>query len=432
MSDFNPLRELPSDAKFGEGDTLVIFGEVFRRGYVNGLIDAAEKRGMNVIYSTVGRREKDSGDLRALTTEELAEQPKNFINIPIEAGFDYQPDSSGLRPIDQLQGIKLKTWHETKLDWASIEEAQGLATEDFQNRLRQWAVELEAKLPAKGNILFAHTMAGGVPRAKIVMPLMNRVFKGSGDRYMSSEEFWSSDIGRLCDANFMDVTAMTFKHLVEATSAIRSARSNALVSYVAYGYHGTELLLDGKYQWQSYSPYLQGWAKRRLEELSVEASSVGLKTCVFNAPEILTDSSSVFLGVEVPLYLLLRAIGKEQGTDSKIYKDLKSRCADKLKDPAQLDQILDRIESFFRSDIIKGEMTEFDQWPQHNKPKQMEIMHQTSKMVLDAHKDLKSLMSAELSEIIFKTCGEAMLREAAQPKAPYQWIGHDLVAQLAH
>ncbi len=54
--------------------------------------------------------------------------------------------------------------------------------------------ELEKMIPQGANVMFAHTMAGGVPRAKIILPVMNRVFKGHGERYASSKDFWESTL----------------------------------------------------------------------------------------------------------------------------------------------------------------------------------------------------------------------------------------------
>ena len=65
-----PLRTLPVKAQFKRGDVLVVFGELFTRGYANGIVDEAERAGLKVIYSTVGRRDAD-GKLRALNEEEL-------------------------------------------------------------------------------------------------------------------------------------------------------------------------------------------------------------------------------------------------------------------------------------------------------------------------------------------------------------------------
>ena len=43
MQAFQPLRYKPSSTRFSKKDVLVVFGEVFARGYVNGLIDEAKK-----------------------------------------------------------------------------------------------------------------------------------------------------------------------------------------------------------------------------------------------------------------------------------------------------------------------------------------------------------------------------------------------------
>ena len=99
---------------------------------------------------------------------------------------------------------------------------------------------------------------------------------------------------------------------------------------MAYGYHGTEIFIAGEYHWQSYSPYLQGFAKIELENIARRATEAGVKACVFNAPEILTNSSSIFLGVEVALYPLLGAFRKE-APDHPVTVKLLAECADLLK-----------------------------------------------------------------------------------------------------
>ncbi|NJM10182.1 MAG: hypothetical protein HC883_04755 [Bdellovibrionaceae bacterium] len=52
MQKFQPLRLIEARPGYTSKDILVVFGEVFARGYVNGLIDEAKKIGMKVIYST--------------------------------------------------------------------------------------------------------------------------------------------------------------------------------------------------------------------------------------------------------------------------------------------------------------------------------------------------------------------------------------------
>src|SRR5258708_488363 len=144
--------------------------------------------------------------------------------------------------------------------------------------------ELAKLIPPGKNVLFGHTMAGGVPRAKILMPTMNKIFKGQGDRHISSEKFAQSELGKLSSLNFDEVTAHTFKHLVDFSTPLRQKieSQGGQVSYVAYGYHGTEVLIKNEFQWQTYTPYFQGWAKMRLEDHVRDANKKGIKACVYN------------------------------------------------------------------------------------------------------------------------------------------------------
>ena len=41
MPKFNPIRNIPEAHNFGPNDTLVVFGELFQRGYANGVVDEA-------------------------------------------------------------------------------------------------------------------------------------------------------------------------------------------------------------------------------------------------------------------------------------------------------------------------------------------------------------------------------------------------------
>lgn len=430
MTSFTPIRNWPNRVAYKKGDVLVVFGEVFQRGYVNGLIEEALKHEMKVIYSTMGRREAD-GTLRPLTNEEIAQKGQTpIINVPLEAGFDLTPSDQGQTPVDQLQGIKMSQWKEAKLDWAQVAESEMKGQDSFRARTREYLNELESMIPAGANVLFAHTMAGGVPRAKVILPVMNRVFKGHGERYASSEEFWKSTLGQLCDKSFMEVTAHTFHHLIDLSKPLREKleTQGSKVSYVAYGYHGNEILINDEYRWQSYSPYLQGFAKLELEQIAQRAWDDGISACVFNAPEILTNSSSIFLGVEVALYPLINAIKKEGGDHPKV-KEIIDKC-EKLIDPkVKFDDIMSITDSYFGSDLIRNEWSNFEAWPQHNGPQQMEMMRTTSDKILDLHLDSKRLMTQDLSEIVFGACGKVMLREGYQPEAPVWWIGHDACAK---
>jgi hypothetical protein len=188
--------------------------------------------------------------------------------------------------------------------------------------------------------------------------------------------------------------------------------------------------MGGEYRWQSYSPYLQGFAKLELEKIAVAASGKKIAASVYNAPEILTNSSSIFLGVEVALYPLLGAF-KKQGPGHIVTASLSKTCADLLKPEHSLEEILVLTDRYFRSEIIAGRWTDYPAWPQHNGPEQMELMRTTSDTILKMHKDEKQLLTAALSEIVFRACGKAMLHEGFEPKEPVWWIGHDLVANLS-
>ena len=87
MQDYEPIRGKPKTHAFKKGDLLVLFGELFNRGYANGLVEEAEKQGLTVIRATGGRRD-ENGQLRKLNAEEVEKIPKPFINVPLEAGFD--------------------------------------------------------------------------------------------------------------------------------------------------------------------------------------------------------------------------------------------------------------------------------------------------------------------------------------------------------
>jgi hypothetical protein len=328
--------------------------------------------------------------------------------------------------------LKLSEWDKAKLDFTQVEESRKKGRESFRARVQKWVAELDKLIPSGCNVLFAHTMAGGVPRAKIILPVMNRVFKGHGERFASSKEFWDGPMGRFCDMSFMDVTANSYGDFIELTQPIRAkaAKTGGQVAYVAYGYHGTEIYMHGEYSWQSYSPYLQGFAKLELERIAQQAYKDGIRASVFNAPEILTNSSSIFLGVEVALYPLLGAFKKE-GPDSPLTKRLNEDCGRLLKPEHSLDEILAITDAYFRSDVILGRWTKYDQWPQHNGPEQMELMRTTSDKILEMHKDERQLLTAHLSELVFRSCGKAMIREAMKPRQPVWWIGHDYVAHAA-
>jgi hypothetical protein len=431
-SNLVPLRNLPALAQYKPGDVLVVFGELFSRGYANGIVEEAERAGLTIIRSTVGRRD-ENGMLRPLTSEELAAQPQPFINIPLEAGFDLEPCSQdGSTPVDQLAGVKLSGWENVQLDWEKIRDSRERGSARFREQVKNYLSALDAHIPKGANVLFVHTMAGGVPRAKIIMPMMNRVFKGTGDRHVPSEQFWTSQLGRLAEMNFEEVTANTLAHLIEQSAGLRSRlqKEGGSARYVAYGYHGTEVLIDGNYKWQTYTPYIQGWAKRHLEDIARDSFAKGIPTTVYNCPEILTNSSSIFVGVEVPLYPFTKALERESKGQpfEKEIRAVLDKCRNLLKPEVSFDSMVEITNRTMTSDHFLRH-NDFAKWPQHNSKEQMEELIAASESLVDIHLDTKNLITFVLSEEIFRATGSIMFHDSWQPQAPVLWLGHDILAK---
>lgn len=432
---YTPLRQKPATQKFKTGDTLVLFGELFNRGYANGLVEEAQKNGLKIVRATVGRRDENQ-DLRPLNDDELQSQlslpqfkDSPLINIPLEAGFDLEMDQTGKRTIEYLKGFKLSEWAQAAVPEKSLFEARDTARARFRKNVKSFLAELQKHITPGTHIHFAHLMAGGVPRTKIVMPLLNRVFKGTGDRYLTSKEFWDSSIGKFLEMNFNEVTAQTYHELIELSSEMRDKQisSGGSVSYVAYGYHGTEVIIGSDYKWQSYTPYVQGWAKIRLENISKDWFKKGIQTCVYNCPEILTNSSSIFQGVEIALYNLIRALRREN-PNHPITQKIEKECRELLINPQELDHVFGLVDEYMKySEDHKS--SDFSTWPQHSTKEQLEKLLTMSDRIFALHKNENAIMTATLSEIIFKSCGYIMLHEAMKPKNPVTWIGHDIVCK---
>ncbi len=425
----DPIRQIPTSPRFQAGDTLVLFGELFQRGYANGLVEQAQKLGMNIIYSTVGRRDKDLG-LRPLNHEEILNLPKPLINVPLEAGFDEEACSTGETPNDFLKDAKLSNWETTKLDFHKIEESREKGHERFRQQVRNYLSALEEHLPSTGNVYFAHLMAGGIPRSKILMSIMNRVFKGSQDRYVSSQFFWETDIGKLCAISFNEVTADTLLVLLQETEALRKKldQTGRRVSYSAYGYHGTEVLIGHQYVWQTYTPYLQGWAKKRMEDHAKDFFHKGVKVAVYNCPEILTASSSVFVGGEISLFPLLAALEKET-SHSKVTQQILNQAQSFMKEGFSWKQLVQMSSDFLQLPSVR-DLCNFEKWPQHSKPDVMEKMLQLCDEMSALQKTNKQEIAAMLSELVFQASAKIMITDIWHPSSAVRWIGHDVLAKV--
>lgn len=434
MSAPTGLRTLSQPTLFKKGDVFVLFGELFGRGYANGLVGEARAAGMTIIGMTVGRREAD-GSLRKLNDEELASAEANLggkiINVPMMAGFD-QDAPAGTPTVTALVGeMGLKTWQADKLDWAHVEACRAIGVARFKAAVSEAMAQLDAMIPAGANVFFAHTMAGGLVKAKVFLAIANRIYKGRGDRFMSSRALLDSDLGKLNLMNFDEVTANTFGYLIEGSAAIRARVEGAgqQVRYTAYGYHGTEILVGGAYHWQTYTNYTQGYAKKRLEDIARAAWDKGVKATVFNCPEIRTNSSDIFVGVELSLVPLLNAL-KAEGCGAWGEAQW-AACAALLQDGHSLAAILEQLDTYNQDPVMVG-FHNFDAWPMDNTPELAERMIGTSEAITGMHKARSALITDHLSALVIEATGPLIFNAAAQPAAPVLWLGHDVIAkQLA-
>lgn len=219
------LKQLPQTNIFRKGDVFVLFGELFGRGYASGLVSEARKAGMEIVGITVGRRDENNA-LRPLNAEELAAAEANLggkiINVPLMAGFDLDAPAGEPTPTDLLGSLTLKSWESDKLDWAHIEKCRQVGIKRFKDGVAEVMAQLDGLIGAGRNVFFAHTMAGGIPKAKVFMVIANRIYKGRGDRFMSSQTLLDSDLGKLILQNFDEVSANSFQYLIEGSAAIRA------------------------------------------------------------------------------------------------------------------------------------------------------------------------------------------------------------------
>jgi hypothetical protein len=426
-----PLQQLSQKNIFRPGDVFVLFGELFGRGYANGLVNEARRAGMQIVGITVGRR--DAGNvLRPLNDEELAAAEQNLggkiINIPLMAGFDLDAPQGTPTPTDMLGSFTLKSWTQDKLDWAHIEQCRDIGVKRFKDSLAQVMATLEGMIPQGSNVFFAHTMAGGIPKAKVFLAIANRVYKGRGDRFMSSQVLLDSDLGKLILKNFDEVSANTFEHLIEASTSIRSRAeaSGGAVRYTAYGYHGTSILIGDDYVWQTYTNYTQGMAKMRLERIAEAAWSRGVKATVYNCPEIRTNSSDIFAGVELPLIPLLNALKKENG--GAWAESQWQACRALLSDGVTLEDVLSKVSDFQCSDVMVP-FRNFGAWPMPNSQSQADLTIGTSDEIQKAHRDSKVLVTDVLSALVIEATGPLMFHESSAPTGPVLWLNHDIIAR---
>ncbi len=425
------LRDVPRNNIFRKGDVFVLFGELFGRGYANGLVNEAKKAGMTIIGITVGRRDENNA-LRSLTDEELAVAESNLggriINVPLMAGFDLDAPAGEPTPTDLLSGMTLKSWQDDKLDWTHIEKCRIVGVQRFKDSVAKVMSELDGMIADGSNVFFAHTMAGGIPKVKVFLAIANRIYKGRGERFMSSRALLDSDLGKLILMNFDEVTANTFQHLIDGSAAIRNRmeKTGSQVRYTAYGYHGTEILINGEYQWQTYTNYTQGHAKMRLEDVAKAAWEKGVKATVYNCPEIRTNSSDIFAGVELSLFPLLKALNKEH--DGAWAKEQWKACQMLLQEGISIESLLKKIEDYNVSDVMT-KYRNFAAWPMDNSAELADVMIGTSEEITQMHINRTELVAGHLSALVLEGTGPLIFHETSNPTGPVLWLNHDIIAK---
>lgn len=431
MTALTSLRTIPQNNIFRKGDVFVLFGELFSRGYANGLVNEACKAGMTIIGMTLGRRDPNNA-LRPLTGEELAAAEANLggriINVPLMAGFDLDAPAGEPTPVDLLSAMTIRSWQGDKLDWGHIEKCREAGVKRFKDSVAQAMSDLDGQIKDGSNVFFAHAMAGGIPKVKVFLAIANRVYKGSGDRFLSSRTLLDSDLGKLILQNFDEVTANTFQHLIDGSAAIRARleKTGGQARYTAYGYHGSEIFIDGKYQWQTYPNYTQGYAKICLEDIAKNAWQRGIKATVFNCPEIRTSSSDVFAGLELSLFPLLTALRKENG--SAWAEAQWQACRALLKEGVSLEDVLQKIDAYNKNSVT-ADFRKFEAWPMDNTEAIAELMIGTSDEITQMHIDRKALIADHLSALVLEGTGPLMFCEASHPSAPVLWLNHDIIAR---
>lgn len=432
----------------------IIFGEVFPGGYIQGLLTQAKKHKATIIYSTMGRRTSEQ-KLRPLNEEELQQKNKELklsdtnllINIPLEAGFDLEP-YQGKTLVDHINQYGLKNWEDFFIDDQFLFTAKKEARIKFQKQIQKFLTQASSHITEHTkNIYFIHTMAGGIPRAKLLMAILNKVLKGRGKRFYSSKQFCATHLGKASLKSFESVTAESFQDLIIETKNLRSLwnKKNINVSYTAFGYRGNSILIKDKYQWTAYAPYIQGWAKLELENIAQKAKNNNIKANVFNCPEVLTRSSQAFSGIEVFLYPFLNSLNasssdlilKKIGDLSIIQDLLKQLGAKSLEQNSFINyfhkdfsflKLKQLTDNFFTHPSLNQQLNP-TLWPQHNNFQQMDLMiEKTLELNQYIIPETKLLLHTQLSTILIYLAGNQIYKQLNSEK-PIQNLTHENLLQ---
>jgi hypothetical protein len=164
----------------------------------------------------------------------------------------------------------------------------------------------------------------------------------------------------------------------------------------------------------------------RLESVAEAAWAQGISATVFNCPEIRTNSSDIFVGVELSLFPLLQALKKEGGG---AWVDQQwAICQALLEDGVSLESLLATIEEY-NQNPTSATFRNFDAWPMDNTPELADVMIGTSDDITKLHKDRKALITDHLSSLVLEGAGPLMFHGAAEKIGPVLWLNHDIIAR---
>ena len=152
----------------------------------------------------------------------------------------------------------------------------------------------------------------------------------------------------------------------------------------------------------------------------------GVKATVYNCPEIRTNSSDIFVGVELSLFPLLKALKKEAGgawADSQW-----QACDELLQEGHTIASLLQQIEDYNLSGVSLS-YRDFEAWPMDNSVELADLMIGTSDEITQMHKDRKALVTDILSALVLEGTGPLMFHETSNPAAPVLWLNHDIIAK---
>jgi hypothetical protein len=164
----------------------------------------------------------------------------------------------------------------------------------------------------------------------------------------------------------------------------------------------------------------------RLENIAEEAWKKGIKATVYNCPEIRTNSSDIFVGVELSLFPLLKALRKEQG--GAWAESQWQACRDVLQEGQTLESLLQKIDDYNDSAVMAG-FRNFAAWPMANSAELADVMIGTSDEITKMHKSRDALVTDVLSSLVLEGTGPLMFHESSNPAGPVLWLNHDVIAK---